>query len=224
MRRYLAKTDLAELQLPRLPTEDESVFLVSVLDGSDQFADSHGDGPASAKEELHREICGSCIAAADGVWLTEYERSFRDAIFARFIGPEGVLLAVTAAAAIHRRLSLWNMEHQLGWIDQVHARIAFGPERVEKAAVLLKRAVRGDILVHDALLEKCKEVRIPLTRLPFKVCSGIDQRKWDDVVEQIETGVILAGEESHVGRRFVRHAARFAEFRVARTEYLRSVI
>ena len=155
---YLAKSDRDAL---RCITQDmgtnwlekrrDGTFLIAILDGSNQYAERHGELRAYQKEQLHLRVSRRAIESRGGLLAEFKDRTpyFRDASIACFDGKDSFFAALSAALAIHRYLGDWNEEHELGWEEQVHSRLGISRFSLLDALACVQQAQRREIVLAE---------------------------------------------------------------------------
>jgi hypothetical protein len=204
MPRYLACADVKDVSVATIvgPDDEQSpqALLVAALDGSDSFASKHGEAEALRKAEVFQAACAAGAAGVDGETCVPHGGPFCDGAFIKINGDDALHSALAAALAIHRKLSLTNLESQGNWTEQVHARIAIATSSWDTALTLLPQAMRGETVLatEDSAMFTTRE------SLLLSIGSGIriaaPGAQMDSVIAQLDDGIELPGDHSDVAR------------------------
>lgn len=205
MHDYLAtqESDEAVLDIPQLHQSDgeDRACLIAILDGSDQFAREHDSQRAASKEWVHSESCVAVVESLDGQVSPCGGARFRDAVMACFLGERAMHRALAAGVAIHQRLNLWNIEHQLNWIEQVHTRIGVSMGTFSETHLVARQALRGEVVVRADDWNRITDDEALLLSPGLGVRIGAEDEVWQEILKETEQGIEpLDGERDRIQR------------------------
>jgi hypothetical protein len=165
-----------------------------VLDGADSYRDAHGDEAAARKEQIHFACCQDAVKSCGGDVIRHKddpfgEPLFKDATLACFFGELSIQYALAAAANLHCSLSLWNSEHQLSWVDQLHSRMAICSDQWSDAHMLMQQAQRGETIVRRNEWDRLSSGEQVLLREGIGARIGLRDGPWFDILDEMESGL-----------------------------------
>jgi class 3 adenylate cyclase len=205
---YLAKRDHDALRCIAqdagtnwLEKRRDGTFLIAILDGSDQYAERHGELRAYQKEQLHLRVSRRAIESRGGLVAEFKDRTpyFRDASIGCFDGKDSFFAALSAALAIHRFLGDWNEEHGLGWEEQVHSRLGVSRFSFLDALACVQQAQRREIILAEGEEELLSLRERQLLDGAANIRSGLPTEFWNALCSDKPYEIIERRVTVHVG-------------------------
>lgn len=137
--------------------EPSGICWISILDGSDLYQLKHGSNCAREKESVFHDFLRLSVEPYDGKLIEENGSAgddcarpqpwFCDGELVSFSGDSASRRALAATLAFQRLLTDWNIEHELGWEHQVHARFGIARRSWRLALALAQQAQRNEVVL-----------------------------------------------------------------------------